>query len=150
MIPAVCPPPYQPSAPPRKLATNAPATPSPIVIQMPPGSLPGMTSLASAPAMRPTRAVQIRFMEPSFSWATGKPRGHHTSAQVACGPTSAGSASILPEQPSEAFHHLVERGAAWLVTEQLVGKAHEPRLRLGDVRVLTLEHGGEPALVETS
>src|SRR5262245_60426191 len=39
---------------------NEPATPSSAVMMMPPGSLPGMTSLASAPTTRPTiRVIKI-------------------------------------------------------------------------------------------
>src|SRR6476661_8271926 len=67
MMPALCPWPYQPSAPPSRLATSAPATPRPIVIKIPPGSLPGMMNLASAPATSPMTAVQIRFTVSSFS-----------------------------------------------------------------------------------
>ena len=48
---------YMPTARPRKPATNEPAMPSSIVTMMPPGSLPGMNSLASAPTIRPTMSM---------------------------------------------------------------------------------------------
>src|SRR5690349_1879190 len=38
--------------------TNAPTIPNRIVMMIPPGSLPGMTSLASAPTMSPIMMVQ--------------------------------------------------------------------------------------------
>src|SRR5690606_37658507 len=42
-----------PSVEPTKPPISAPATPSAVVITMPPGSSPGMTSFASAPAISP-------------------------------------------------------------------------------------------------
>jgi hypothetical protein len=42
-----------------KFAMNAPATPKSIVMMIPPGSLPGMRNLATAPMISPTTNVQI-------------------------------------------------------------------------------------------
>src|SRR3954468_10577557 len=45
--------PYQPAARPTQPPSSAPAMPSSIVTMIPPGSRPGITSLASAPTIRP-------------------------------------------------------------------------------------------------
>src|SRR5438876_6151118 len=47
---------------PTRVPTNAPAIPSNIVMMMPPGSRPGMMSLARAPTTNPTISVQRMFM----------------------------------------------------------------------------------------
>src|SRR5215831_229459 len=57
MKPAFCPSAYQPTARPMQPAMNEPATPSNIVTMMPPGSLPGMINLASAPTIKPTMSI---------------------------------------------------------------------------------------------
>src|SRR5436190_21568831 len=53
---------YHPAARPRKPAMNEPATPSNIVTMMPPGSFPGIASLARAPTIRPMIKLQSRPM----------------------------------------------------------------------------------------
>src|SRR5215212_5362980 len=55
----VPPPPPRPSNRMRYPPITAPTMPMMIVTTMPPGSSPGMTSLASAPAMRPTMIQKI-------------------------------------------------------------------------------------------
>src|SRR5260370_12572252 len=52
-----------PRALPRKPATTGPAMTSNIVTMMPPGSLPGITSLATAPTTNPTTNHQMMCME---------------------------------------------------------------------------------------
>src|SRR5277367_4132470 len=68
-----------------------PAMPMSIVIQMPPGSLPGMMNLAIAPTTRPMRAVQSRcsIAVPPY-WVPGA-AGHvsivlekHTPTTICC------------------------------------------------------------------
>src|SRR4051812_23786037 len=51
---------YQPRVRPKYVATKEPATPRAIVIQMPPGSFPGMNSLAKAPTIRPMISAPIK------------------------------------------------------------------------------------------
>src|SRR5215468_4997445 len=53
---------YQPSEWPSTPAMKEPAMPSRIVTMIPPGSLPGMTSFASAPTTRPIRIVVMMYM----------------------------------------------------------------------------------------
>src|SRR5262245_30306113 len=59
-LPAV----YHPTACPRKVARNDPAIPSAIVMNIPPGSFPGMIIFAKAPATSPTMRVQTSDMIP--------------------------------------------------------------------------------------
>src|SRR5262245_61185889 len=59
---------YHPTACPRKVATKEPATPRAMVIITPPGSFPGMMSLASAPATSPMTRVQMSDMLPPYWW----------------------------------------------------------------------------------
>ena len=56
---------YQPSARPMKPASNAPATPSSIVMMKPPGSFPGINSFAIAPTTKPMIKVQRKSHIPS-------------------------------------------------------------------------------------
>jgi hypothetical protein len=51
---------YKPMARPIKVATKDPAIPSSIVMIIPPGSLPGIRSLAIAPITSPMINVQMR------------------------------------------------------------------------------------------
>src|SRR5256885_190975 len=52
-----------------KPATNEPAMPRSIVMMMPPGSRPGMNSLARAPTMRPTMSMARMCMCPPSLWS---------------------------------------------------------------------------------
>src|SRR4051812_29143042 len=47
---------------PRKAPRNAPATPMSMVTMTPPGSRPGMMSLATTPTIRPNMSVQRMFI----------------------------------------------------------------------------------------
>src|SRR5580765_4717470 len=125
MIPAEGLSPYQPRAPPRKLATKAPAPPRPIVIQIPPGSLPGMISFASAPAIKPTSAVQIRFI--------GIPPGS--------GGLGLRSAA---QQTADFLHHPIGS----LLAEQPAGEPHQAGLCLGGGGMLVLQQRAEPLRIE--
>src|SRR5215510_1610235 len=58
--PAGCPPLYQPTARPSQPATTDPAMPNNIVTMTPPGSRPGMMSLANTPTIRPTTIIQSK------------------------------------------------------------------------------------------
>src|ERR687889_1890989 len=65
-----------------KPPTNAPAIPIKIVIMIPPGSGPGMTHLASAPAMSPitiNATMPMRFHLPQYILLA--PTGRHPQAQ---------------------------------------------------------------------
>ena len=92
--PAACPGPYRPIARPMSPPTTAPAIPSYIVTMMPPGSRPGITSLASAPTTRPITIHPITVMasppakrtDPA-SLAPGprpEPTAAHPSSGVEC------------------------------------------------------------------
>jgi hypothetical protein len=56
---------YQPSERPRNPARKAPATPSSIVMKIPPGSRPGMRNFAIAPTTRPMIRVHRMFIASS-------------------------------------------------------------------------------------
>src|SRR4030095_497377 len=57
--PAAWPGPYNPSARPMNVPTNAPTMPNRIVMMIPPGSLPAMTNLSCAPTMSLMMMVQM-------------------------------------------------------------------------------------------
>src|ERR1700722_1831582 len=59
-----------------KVARRAPATPISMVMKMPPGSFPGMMSLANAPTIRPMIAShnRLNMIASWFAWKTAMPR----------------------------------------------------------------------------
>src|SRR4051812_8589198 len=59
---------YHPSARPKKPAKSAPATPMSMVTMIPPGSRPGMMSLAIAPTTNPMIKVHRNPIVPSTRW----------------------------------------------------------------------------------
>ena len=66
----------------KKPPTNAPAMPIKIVIIIPPGSGPGITHLASTPAMSPitiNATMPMRFHLPQYTLLA--PTGRHPQAQ---------------------------------------------------------------------
>jgi hypothetical protein len=58
--------PYHPKDRPRKVANNAPPMPSNVVIINPPGSFPGIRSLAITPAKKPIMIAPIKCIFSSF------------------------------------------------------------------------------------
>src|SRR5215813_5163445 len=68
MKPAGSPSLYQPTARPIRPAISDPPIPSRIVTMTPPGSCPGMMSLANAPTIKPTTIIHSKYMlKPPFS-----------------------------------------------------------------------------------
>src|SRR5580700_5894011 len=59
-----------------KVARRAPATPISMVMKMPPGSFPGMISLANAPTIRPMIAShnRLNMISSWFAWKTAMAR----------------------------------------------------------------------------
>src|SRR5262249_42464012 len=113
-----------------------------MVIQMPPGSLPGMMSLARAPAIRPTMAVQIRFIA-SLPRSCPAPRPDvGLWSEVRDRPRRRWSRTSA-EQAAQTLHQLLGPGAFALGVEESARKTHQVRLRLRGARVLTLQHRGE-------
>src|SRR5262245_31362467 len=118
-----------------------------MVIQMPPGSLPGMMSLARAPAIKPTMAVQIRFI--AFLPRSGPaplPDVGLRSEVPGAPPWCRSRASA--EQAAQTLHQIVGPRPFALRVEESGREPHQIRLRLRDARVFALHHRGERVRVQ--
>src|SRR5829696_1321563 len=123
--------PVPPKIPNKKPPTTAPTIPIMAVTIMPPGSSPGSTSLASAPAINPTT---IQLMMPIFSLAllseglplVGSRLHHHIPEPVRC----LGDAIASPYSPQCLEEGVLRSSYFRRVTKELrATRTGEPRKR---------------------
>src|SRR5262245_12643891 len=138
MKPPLCPSAYQPRARPTKPARTDPPMPSSIVTITPPGSRPGMSSLAIAPATKPIMIIQINDIEPSLSFVN---KISDDNASLS------GTAARLPDVQDTEPRRVADEASEGAGSAREVLRVNSPRQGLRPIQKVTNPRGSKPSLL---